>query len=83
MLQSMGSQRAGHNRVTELKLFFLIAPYILTSQPQNISKRKWCQVFTQGENFKSLPLRFGSLSMLLINQLTLSYPLVAHGWEIF
>ena len=83
MLQSMGSQRAGHNRATELKLFFLIAPYILTSQPQNISKRKWCQVFTQGENFKSLPLRFGSLSMLLINQLTLSYPLVAHGWEIF
>ena len=83
MLQSMGSQSVGHNRVTELKVFFLTAPYILTSQPQNISKRKWCHVFTQGENFKSLPLRFGSLSMLLINQLTLSYLLVAHGWEIF
>ena len=78
VLQSMGSQRVGHDWVIELKVFFLIAPYVLTGQPQNISKSEWCQVFMQGENFNSFPPRVAPLSKLLINQLTLSYPLAVH-----
>ena len=78
VLQSMGSQRVGHDWVIELKVFFLTAPYVLTGQPQNISKSEWCQVFMQGENFNSFPPRVASLSKLLINQLTLSYPLAVH-----